>query len=137
MSFRKIITYFLAYAVFAGSLGFKFYRHLCPTSDREEIVLTQEDSCCGGGSCSDEADPETSDCCSLKADYLKISEASGLHSFKSLPDIAFVTASYKSLFLRFPLLEQSEVRLSLSDRDESPPRKYGFDFLTSIGTLLV
>lgn len=137
MSFRKIITYFLAYAVFAGSLGFKFYRHLCPASDREEIVLAQEDSCCGGGSCSDEADSKASDCCSLKADYLKISEASGVHLLKSLPDIVFSTAPSKSLFLRFPLSEQPEPRLHLIDRGESPPRKYGSDLLTSIGTLLV
>lgn len=137
MSFRKIITYFLAYAVFAGSLGFKFYRHLCPTADREEIVLVQEDSCCGGGSCSDKAASEPSDCCSLKADYLKISEAFGVHLLKSLPDIVFSTAPSKSLFLRFPFPEQSELAFSLINRDESPPRKYGFDLLTAVGTLLV
>ena len=137
MSFRKIITYFLAYAVFAGSLGFKFYRHLCPASDREEIVLAQEDSCCGGGSCSDEADSKASDCCSLKADYLKISEASGVHLLKSLPDIVFNTAPTKSLFLRFAFHKQSEQKFSFIDWDESPPRKYGADLLPSIGTLLV
>lgn len=137
MSFRKIIVGFLAYAVFAGSFGFKFYHHFCADSEQDNVVLTEKGSCCGEGNCSGNNESKASNCCKLTSEYVKVHEGLCIPSLNILPDVAFFTNSHHSLFLQPSALVRSKAQRLLFDPGESPPRKHGLDLLTSIGTLLV